>query len=67
MLAGWQCNFLNVLIYLKYECVVVELISYGRIEKGELGYKWWQGLCKYNLVGSEKSVLSNFMLIISLL
>lgn len=65
MPAGWQCNFLNVSIYPKHECAVVELISHGRIEKGELGHKWWQGPCKHNPVGSEKSALSNSMSITS--
>lgn len=34
--AGLACNFLNVSVYPKHECAVVELISHGRIEKGEL-------------------------------
>ena len=53
MRAGLECKFLNVSIYPEHKCAVVELISLGRIEKGELVHKWWQGPCKYNLAESE--------------
>ena len=61
--AGLECTFLNVSVYPKHECAVVELTSCGRTEKGELVHTWWQGTCKHNPVGSEKECFKTAMLI----
>lgn len=60
MSAGLACNFFKVSIYPKHERAVVELISLGRIEKGELMHKRWQGPCKHNPVGSENELFKYF-------
>lgn len=58
--AGLECDFLNVSVYLKHECVVVELISHGRIERGELMHNGGKSLCNHNPVGSENECFKHF-------
>lgn len=61
--AGLECTFLNVSVYPKHECAVVELISCRKIEKGELVHKSRQGPRKHNPVGNDNECFKIALLI----